>query len=64
MNTPNPITPRLLTPKQAAAYLAVCGKTLYTLTKDGKLPAVRCGGILRYEIADLDGFIRRCKGVQ
>lgn len=58
----NIITPRLLAPKQAAAYLAICGKTLYTLTKNGKLPAVRVGGIVRYDIADIEAFIRAAKG--
>ena len=59
-NTNNTIT-RLLSPASAAKYLAVCERTLFGLTKSGKLPAVRIGRAVRYDVADLDAFITKAK---
>ena len=61
MNTPI-LQPALLKVKQAANYLAISERTTWTLIKDGRLPAVRFGKILRIDRTDLDGFIRRAKG--
>ena len=54
-------SPLLLTPRQAAQTLAVCEKTLYTLTKRGELPSVRIGRAVRYDVADLQAFINSRK---
>lgn len=55
--------PRLLSARDTARALAVCEKTLWALTRDGKLPAVRIGkrGI-RYDVADVRAFIESAKG--
>ncbi len=51
----------LYTPREAAAALGVCEKTLYTLTKSGQLPAVRIGRSVRYAVEDLQAFVERAK---
>lgn len=52
----------LMTAKQAAAVLAISERTLWKLTNDGQLPAIRFGRIVRYDLTDLRAFIaaRRC----
>lgn len=57
----NPITPRLLTLKQAATYLCCCEKTIHNLEKAGKLRVVRTGGFVRVDTADIEAFIRAAK---
>jgi excisionase family DNA binding protein len=54
----------LVTTKQAAAILAISERTLWQLTNDGHLPAVRFGRTVRYDLDDLRAFIaaRRCGG--
>ena len=53
--------PLLLTVNQASAALAVCSKTLWALTRDGRLPCVRIGRAVRYDLADVRAFIDRAK---
>lgn len=53
--------PLLLTCRQAAAALQVCEKTLWSLTRDGKLPAVRIGRAVRYSVDDLRRFTEAAK---
>lgn len=53
-----PATPvLLLTAREAAKALAVSERTLFNLTKAGRLPAVRIGTSVRYRPADLQSFI-------
>jgi excisionase family DNA binding protein len=61
MKTSSP-TPRLLKPKEAAAYLAISERKLWQLTSDNKVPAVKYDRVVRYDIVDLDAFISRAKG--
>ena len=49
--------PLLLTPQQAAEALAICPRTLWGLTKAGKIPHVRLGRCKRYSVDDLRGWI-------
>ncbi len=49
--------PLLLTVADAAASLAVCQKTLWRMTRDGKLPCVRIGRAVRYSVDDLKACI-------
>ena len=61
-NAPD-LEPMLLTIRQTAAALQVCEKTLWALTRDGKLPAVRIGTrAVRYDMADVRAFIEAAKG--
>ena len=54
--------PLLLTARQAAAALQVCQKTLWALTRAGKLPAVHIGARgIRYDVGDLRAFIEKAK---
>ena len=38
----------LLTTNQAAAYLQISPKTLWTHTQEGRLPSIKLGGLIRY----------------
>lgn len=52
------IEPILLTAREAAQALAVCEKTLWTLTQPrGDIPAVRIGKAVRYRMEDLQAWI-------
>ncbi len=53
--------PALLRPKQAADYLALSARTLWTLGNRGDIPQVRLGPggrIVRYNRAALDVYIQ------
>ena len=57
------INPALMTVQQCASYLAVSERSIWTLIRDEKLPAVRFGKkLLRVERCDLDAFIKAAKG--
>ena len=57
------IAPLLLTPREAAAALAVCEKTLWSMTAPrGELRAIKIGRAVRYSVADLQGWIARQAG--
>jgi excisionase family DNA binding protein len=60
-STPSP-TRLLLTPREAAAALALCEKSLFNLTRRGELPAVRIGSAKRYSIEDIRAYIERQRG--
>ena len=57
--TPEPL---LFTVRETARALAVCEKTLWALTRDGRLPAVHIGRGVRYDLADVRRFIEAAKG--
>lgn len=54
--------PLLLNSREAAKLLSVCERTLWTLTKEGKIPSIRAGRARRYHRADLERWIEREKG--
>ena len=62
MNPPIPVEPLLLTIRDTARALAICEKSVWSLTRDGRLPAVRIGRAVRYDVADLRAFIESTKG--
>lgn len=47
----------LLSAKETAAALGVSQRTLYNLTRAGKLPAVRIGRRVLYRPADVEAYI-------
>lgn len=47
----------LITAREAADLLSISERTLWQLTNDGRLPAVRFGRTVRYDPADLRAFI-------
>jgi excisionase family DNA binding protein len=60
-NSTQEVERMLLTPRQAARALAISEKTLYNLTRAGKIVAVRDGRLVRYALADLQAWIDRAK---
>jgi len=59
LNVSNSVMPelQLIKPPEAAKLLAVSERTLWTLTKSGRLPAVLVGQTKRYRLADLEKFV-------
>jgi excisionase family DNA binding protein len=50
---------RLLMVQDAARYLAVSASTLYGWVYQRRIPFVKVGRALRFDRADLDGFIEK-----
>lgn len=49
---------RLLTSTEAAAYLSICTRSLWGLTRDGKIKLVRpTPNSVRYRLAELDRYV-------
>ena len=59
MNDNNPAQSRLLSRREAAAYLGVTEQTLaiWKCTGRQSLPCVKIGRLVKYRLADLDAFI-------
>ena len=55
--------PLVLTKKQAGDLLQITERSVHTLIRRGLLPAVRFGGTVRIDPADLRAFIVKQKGV-
>ncbi|NLK42461.1 MAG: helix-turn-helix domain-containing protein [Planctomycetes bacterium] len=53
---------RMLKSRQAAAYLGISERKLWQIEKEGRIPSVRIDRAVRFDINDLDDFIRRAKG--
>jgi excisionase family DNA binding protein len=51
--------PRLVTVNDAARYLAVSVSTLYGWVYQRRIPFVKVGRALRFEMSDLDNFVER-----
>lgn len=49
----------LFTVREAAEYLRISERHLWTITRTGKLPAIKLGRSKRYSLADLDAYIAR-----
>jgi excisionase family DNA binding protein len=52
---------RLMRPREAAEWLGISERTLWSLTHDGSLQAVRIGRSIRYDSADLAAFVQSRK---
>jgi excisionase family DNA binding protein len=52
-----PLPPRLLTVRQAAAYLSLSRSQLYALFDSGALPSVHVGRLRRVDRRDLDVYV-------
>ena len=52
---------RLVKVKDAANYLAISERKLWDLSQNGIIPVVRLGRAIRYDLIDLDNFIRKMK---
>ena len=52
---------RLLTPKEAAGFLAISTRTLSRIVKQGELPVVRVSGSNRFTMPDLEAYVGRSR---
>ena len=50
----------LLTVKDLATRLQVKDKTIYAWTRQGKIPSVRINGVIRFEVTEIEQWIRDC----
>ena len=50
---------RLLTQREAAQFLRVSERYLWTLRHKGELPHLRIGNRIRYRLSDLEGWVHR-----
>jgi excisionase family DNA binding protein len=51
----------LWTGREAAAALHISERTLWALTKEGKMPCIRIGRAVRYDPEDIRAWIERTK---
>ena len=58
----NTSPPALLTVRQVLHHLQIGRSTLHALTCTGELPCVRIGRAVRYDPADVQRYVERCKG--
>lgn len=49
----------LLTIEQVASKLRLSGNTIRKMTKEGRLPAIRLGGAVRYDLKDVETLMRK-----
>ncbi len=54
---------RLLTARDAAKYLCISERKLWSMTQTEEIPAVRLGRAVRYDKQDLDEFISKAKSI-
>ena len=57
MGKQSKIEPQLLSERDAARWLATSQRKLWGLRADGKIPVVRVGRSVRYDVADLRKFV-------
>lgn len=55
------ITPQLLSEPDAAKYLSICPRTLWSLRASGEIAFLRIRRSIRYDIVDLKAYIERLK---
>jgi excisionase family DNA binding protein len=58
------LTPLLVDARTASRLLAISPRTLWQLTRDGIVPAVRFGRSVRYAVEDLQAAIARLREAQ
>ena len=55
---PNPTVPALaLRPREAAAAIGICPRTLWTMTQRGDVPHVRIGRAVVYPVRELQDWL-------
>ncbi len=53
--------PQLLDSPKAARWLDISPRSLWSLTDEGRIKAVRIGRLVRYDVRDLLAFIESAK---
>ena len=59
MRQPEPIKRRLLNVKETAEYTGLSVHTLYTMVSQRRIPFVKVGGALRFDLTLLDEWIKQ-----
>jgi len=52
---------RLLNIEEAAEYLNASTRFVRDRRRDGRIPALKLGGLLRFDIDDLDAYVDECR---
>ncbi|MCX5653725.1 MAG: helix-turn-helix domain-containing protein [Planctomycetota bacterium] len=60
-DTATPAAPLLMSIRDCAKALALCEKSVWQLTRDGRLPVIRIGRAVRYSREDILAFIEASK---
>jgi excisionase family DNA binding protein len=50
---------RLWTVREAATYLCISQRHLWTITDSGELPCIRLGRSVRYAVDDIEAYVTR-----
>jgi excisionase family DNA binding protein len=61
MNTPQPLTPRLMSVRSAAKWLALGESTVYAMLASGELPYIAVGRAKRIDTRDIETWIEQNK---
>ena len=64
MNTTETLGKRLLTPKEIAEYLAVSHKTIYKWSFQGKVPFLKLGKAIRFDLGEINQWLKEHRGRQ
>jgi len=51
--------PLIVNERDAARYLSISPRSLFTLRASGRIPYVKLGGAIRYAVKDLTDFVDR-----
>jgi len=54
-----PLSPRLITIQQAAVYTDLSIHTLYTMVSQRRIPFVKVGRLVKFDVGLLDAWIRQ-----
>ncbi len=57
LNTASPIQRRLLTVKELSAYLGISQDTIYTQVSKRRVPFVKIGRLLKFDLKAIDEWI-------
>jgi|LauGreDrversion4_2_1035121.scaffolds.fasta_scaffold557241_2 excisionase family DNA binding protein len=52
---------RLLTTNETARYLSVSPRTVWAITARGELPRIKLGRTVRYDVEDIEVYLKRSK---
>ncbi len=58
MNSELPLNRRLVSIRQAAAYIGMSRHTVYTMISQRRIPHVKVGRLVKFDLAMLDAWIK------
>ncbi len=59
MSKPGPLTCRYVSVKEAAEYINFAVPTMYTMVSQRRIPFVRLGRTVRFDLRQLDEWIKK-----